>query len=154
LRNPWRFSFDRATGDLYLPDVGERDWEEVNFQPSNGNGGNNYGWNVYEGRHQYAELAPSSTIVLPVVEYNHDEGCAIIGGYVYRGVEMPGLQGAYLFADFCSGRVWAMYRDELEAWHSQQLLEIGELITSFGEDEAGELYITNYRGVILKLVPR
>jgi glucose/arabinose dehydrogenase len=153
LRNPWRFSFDRATGDLYLPDVGEREWEEINFQSSHSRGGENYGWNIYEGRHQFADQMPSSTIVLPAVEYAHDEGCAVIGGYVYRGTVMPGLQGAYLYADFCSGKVWAMYRDELEAWHSQQLFEIGDLITSFGQDEEGELYITNYRGVILKLIP-
>src|SRR5207249_5056930 len=100
LRNPWRFSFDRATNDLWIADVGQNAWEEVDFQPAESHGGENYGWSVLEGTHCYrpsSNCDPSGT-VLPVAEYNHDLGCSITGGYVYRGATFPELQGAYFYA--------------------------------------------------------
>ena len=110
LRNVWRFSFDRDTGDLYLADVGQNLWEEVNFQPADSNGGENYGWNVWEGTHPFAG-GSASDHVPPVFEYPHSLGCSVTGGYVYRGSAIPQLEAVYLFGDYCTGRVWAMYRD-------------------------------------------
>ena len=110
LRNPWRFSFDRVTGDLYIGDVGEANWEEVNIQPAYGSAGANYGWNRAEGAHCFSPNAGCDTsgITPPDVEYSHDLGCSITGGYVYRGTTQPSLAGDYLFADYCSGRIWVL----------------------------------------------
>ena len=146
LRNPWRFSFDRATGDLYIGDVGSVDFEEINFQPAGSDGGINYGWNITEGMHCKPLDLPCDTsgITYPVAEYKHADGCAVTGGYVYRGAAFPYLVGAYLYSDFCRAELWSLHRDATGAWVQTRLLGETELaISSFGEDEAGELYLTD-----------
>lgn len=151
LRNPWRYSFDRGTGDLYIGDVGQNAWEEVNFQPANP-GGQNYGWNVYEGTHPFGSgQLPGA--VMPFAEYNHDLGCSVTGGYVYRGANIPGLQGVYLYGDFCSGRIWSAYRDGSGAWQSSLFMDTDYRISSFGQDAAGELYVVDHGGRVLRIDP-
>ena len=110
LRNPWRFSFDRATGDLWIADVGQDTYEEVNFQPASSRGGENYGWNFMEGAHCYRSGCGMDGLALPVAEYSHAEGCSVTGGFVYRGRSFPGLRGIYIYADFCSGFIWGVER--------------------------------------------
>ena len=152
LRNVWRFSFDRLTGDMYLADVGQNLWEEISFQPADSRGGENYGWNVWEGSHRFAGgNAPDH--VPPVYEYSHRLGCSVTGGYVYRGRAIPALEAAYVFGDYCSGRIWALYRDAAMTWRGLVLLHTGIPISSFGEDEAGELYLVDYRGTIYRFDP-
>jgi len=154
LRNPWRFSFDRATGDLYIADVGQNEWEEVNFQPADSPGGENYGWNAYEGTHIYSGQQPSSEVVMPIAEYSHSTGgCSITGGYAYRGATLPALQGTYFYGDWCSGTLWAATPDGSGAWNASPALETGRQISSFGEDEAGELYLVDYGGAVLRFAP-
>ncbi len=152
-RNPWRFSFDRETGDLYIADVGQNEWEEVNFQPADSPGGENYGWNAYEGTHVYSGQQPSSEVVMPIAEYSHSTGgCSITGGYVYRGAAIPELRGTYFYGDWCSGTVWAATPDGSGNWNASPALESGRPISSFGEDEAGELYLVDYSGAVLRFV--
>jgi glucose/arabinose dehydrogenase len=152
-RNPWRFSFDRATGDMYIGEVGQNQWEEINFEPV-GTAGLNYGWNAYEATHEYSGAEPVSDVVFPVAEYSHSEGgCSVTGGYVYRGEAIPDLQGVYFYGDFCSGLVWYAYRTSEETWVSELWMETNTSISSFGEDVNGELYLVDYSGSILKLVP-
>ena len=151
LRNPWRISFDRETGDLWIGDVGQNKWEEINFQPASSPGGENYGWKVYEGSQVYSKgEAPGA--VFPVAEYSHEEtgGCSVTGGYRYRGQEIPSLVGTYLYADYCTGDMWGLRRVG-DAWQVQTLLLTEANITSFGEDQAGELYVVDQRGSILRL---
>jgi glucose/arabinose dehydrogenase len=144
LRNPWRFAFDRDTGDLYIADVGQALWEEVNFQPASSPGGENYGWNIMEGAHCFQSVTCDTTgLTLPVVEYDHSLGCSITGGVVYRGAAYPALRGAYLYADYCSGRIWSLKRDGV-AWEASLLLDTPYRITAFGEDEDGNVYLTHY----------
>ena len=143
LRNPWRFSFDLGTGDMYIGDVGQGSWEEIDHQPADSPGGVNYGWNIMEGNHCYAtpDCDPSG-LALPIAEYPHGAGdCTVIGGHVYRGSDFPALVGAYLFADYCSGRVWGLAVGEDS--EPRLLAETGLTISSFGEDEAGELYFVD-----------
>lgn len=150
VRNPWRFSFDSATGDLYLADVGQNAWEEVNFRPAAEAGGGNYGWDIMEGKHCY----PSGTscdqtgLILPVVEYplRQDGNCAVTGGYVYRGQAQPNLQGIYFYGDYCSGKLWGMAQSSDGAWQNRELNELDASISSFGVDEADELYLTDLSG--------
>ena len=156
LRNPWRFSFDRATGDLYIGDVGESRWEEVDYaSAADGAGrGINYGWSLMEGRH-CSRQGCEAGITLPVVEYSHSEGCSVTGGYVYRGAALPGLQGRYFYSDFCQGwvrsiRVKGGVAVEQTDWPA---LEPGGFVTSFGEDAAGELYLLTEEGGVYKIVP-
>ena len=154
LRNVWRFSFDRLTGDLYLGDVGQNRWEEINFQPADSAGGENYGWNVWEGTHPFAGgLAENH--VPPVFEYSHSQGngCSVTGGYVYRGESIPELEAAYIFGDYCSGKMWASYRDQDEQWRTVELLQTNMAISSFGEDESGEHYVVDYGGTIYRFDP-
>ena len=149
LRNVWRFSFDRATGDLYMADVGQNQWEEINFQPADSPGGENYGWNVWEGRHIFAGgSAPNH--VPPIHEYSRNMGCSVTGGLVYRGTALPDLNARYIFGDFCSGRIWAAWRDPDLTWQTQQLMNTNMAISSFGEDEAGELYVIDYDGTLYR----
>ena len=157
LRNPWRFSFDRATGDLYIADVGQNAWEEVNFEPP-GIGGLNYGWNIMEGKHCFqATTCDQSGLTLPVLEYANDANtCSVTGGYVYRGARIPDLQGHYFYADFCSGFVRSFRYEggqvtEETDWTSQ--LSTGGQVSSFGEDAAGELYIVTLSGSVYRIVP-
>jgi glucose/arabinose dehydrogenase len=151
LRNPWRFSFDRATGDLYVADVGQNQWEEVNFQPASSLGGENYGWNIYEASTRYSGASDPSNLVLPFAAYAHNQGCSVTGGYVYRGEALVDLQGVYFFGDWCTGIVWASYRDPNENWQTQIFTDTEYNISSFGEDEAGELYLVNHNGSVMQL---
>jgi glucose/arabinose dehydrogenase len=144
LRNPWRFSFDRVTGDLYIADVGQNQYEELNFQPARSKGGENYGWNRMEGNACYPEGEPcqQEELEMPVLVYSHQgSNCSITGGFVYRGSAFPAFQGIYFFADYCSGKVWTLCKT-LGGWQSALMLDTGMSISSFGEDEAGELYLT------------
>ena len=143
LRNPWRFSFDRATRDLWIGDVGQNTYEEVDFQPAASRGGENYGWNRMEGLHCYQVACQMQGLTLPVAEYPHTDGaCSVTGGFVYRGRLSPGLRGVYLYGDYCNGRIWGLERQG-NGWSSRQLLASGFNITTFGEDEAGEVYVAN-----------
>ncbi len=144
LRNPWRFSFDRETGDLWIADVGQNQWEEVNKQDADSAGGENYGWNIMEGGHCYQrETCSQEGLTLPLLEYDHSVGNSITGGYVYRGAALPELVGSYLFADFGNGNLWRA-AEEADDWTSELLQQTGMNISSFGEDEAGELYIVDF----------
>ena len=144
LRNVWRFSFDRRTNDLYMGDVGQSQWEEINYQPA-GVGGQNYGWNVFEGTRPYSGAAPPPNTTAPVAEYQHAGGhCSVTGGYVYRGNAVPTMKGAYIYGDFCSGQLWSTYRDASGIWQTNPLVDTPYMISSFGEDEDGELYLVHY----------
>ncbi len=151
LRNPWRFSFDSLTGDLYIGDVGQNSYEEIDFQPADDPGGENYGWFDYEGMHPYNGATAPDNMTLPVIEYPHIIGCAVTGGYVYRGQALPELQGIYFFGDYCTGRTWSLFRDAAGKWIVQPFKETGRTITSFGVDEQGELYLVDYKGAVLRL---
>ena len=145
LRNPWQFSFDRETGDMYIADVGQNYWEEINFEPA-GQSGQNYGWDLLEGTHCYpADVAECQLVgVPPVAEYDHSDGsCSITGIGVYRGETSTSLDGIYFNSDFCSGDVWGLTRDENDEWVYAELLDTSLLVTGSGEDEAGELYVTS-----------
>ena len=147
LRNTWRFSFDRLTGDLFISDVGQRSWEEVNFQPANSKGGENYGWRLMEGNHCYEPDANCNdgSLVLPILEYEHSLGnCSITGGYRYRGSKNPRLYGVYIYGDFCSGRIWGAVGDETGTWASTELIDTDFRISTFGEDESGEIYFAHW----------
>ncbi len=153
LRNPWRISFDRLTGDLYISDVGQDAMEEVNFQAAGAEGGANYGWNYFEGTRSFRGTPPEGArFEMPVIAYPLGEECSITGGYVYRGQDLPDWQGVYVYADFCSGRVWGAVREADGAFQTRELFRLEQGIASFGEDESGELYILNlYSGKILRL---
>ena len=154
LRNPWRFSFDRATGDLYIADVGQNSYEEIDFAPASSTGAENYGWKLMEGFSCFVEGSPdcnSLRFTDPIAVYGRDGGCSVTGGYVYRGAAHPALVGAYVFGDYCSGNVWTLRRDTSGTWQMTLQGEIDARITSFGEDEAGELYITDDAGRLLRL---
>lgn len=153
-RNPWRFSFDRQTGDLYIGDVGDGQYEEIDFQPASSSGGENYGWRCTEGAHEFnghLQECIGTTITLPAAEYSHELGCAVIGGRVYRGTLYPNLTGVYFYADFCSKRVWGLKYDGSQ-WRTQILLEGDTAPVSFGEDENGEIYLVSYNGNVYRLV--
>jgi glucose/arabinose dehydrogenase len=145
LRNPWRFSFDRATGDLYIADVGQDAFEEIDFQAAGSAGGRNYGWSILESFHPYRG-GDTAGLTPPVAEYPHTLGnCSVTGGYVYRGSSLPALSGVYLFGDYCTGNLWVLRRAG-DGWQSADWFGTGIRISSFGEDEAGELYVLDYRG--------
>ncbi|MGH2543840.1 MAG: PQQ-dependent sugar dehydrogenase, partial [Ardenticatenaceae bacterium] len=147
LRNPWRFTFDRATDDLYIADVGQNSWEEVNYQAASSSGGENYGWRCYEGNHPFnqAGCGPLNDYIFPVVEYSHSLGCSVTGGYVYRGALYPRMQGVYFYGDYCSGRIWGL-QNPGGGWQNTQLLDSSLSISSFGEDQVGNLYVTDLSG--------
>ncbi len=161
LRNPWRFSFDRATGDLYIADVGQDAWEEVDVQPASSPGGENYGWNTMEGLHCFSPPAGCSTagLTLPVVEYGHDPACSITGGFVYRGCRMPDLRGTYFYGDLCAGFIRTFQGiaegvAQNQGDRSAELTPDGAMLTTFGEDARGELYFTDYAaGTVFRIVP-
>ncbi len=154
LRNPWRFSFDRATGDMFIGDVGQDLWEEIDYIPANDASGLiNFGWNIYEGLHSYQGHTSGIPMIPPVAEYSHfgqDNGCAVSGGYVYRGQALPEWQGIYLFGDYCSGLVWGLIHPNGQ-WQATVLFKTGFNISSFGQDESGELYVANLQGAIYRL---
>jgi len=147
LRNPWRFSFDRASGDLYIGDVGQNRFEWVHYQPAGAGAGQNYGWPILEGSSCLRGTECDRTgLALPVAEYPHDLGCSVTGGYVYRGEREPLLRGAYLYGDYCSGRIWTLARDPAGRWVATEMLQANARISSFGEDERGEVYLTDLAG--------
>jgi hypothetical protein len=165
LRNPWRFSFDRLTGDLYLGDVGQSGFEEIDFQPASSTGGENYGWNIMEG-FSFSSISSLCTppcslipncsqagLTLPVSVYSHAQGdCSITGGMVYRGKVFKNMDGLYFYGDFCTGRIWGLRRNGT-AWDNTLLIDTPFQITSFGEDEAGQIYVTDFlTGSIYRIV--
>jgi glucose/arabinose dehydrogenase len=154
LRNPWRFSFDRVTGDLWSGDVGQGQWEEINVQLASSPGGENYGWDIMEGTHCYdADTCVQDGLTLPVAEYEHgDDGCSVTGGYVYRGSAWLSLTGVYLYGDYCSGRIWGLAKDALGQWQNVQLLDTDLQISSFGETEDGEVLVVDLGGAVYRLV--
>jgi glucose/arabinose dehydrogenase len=155
LRNPWRFSFDRETGDLWIGDVGQNAWEEIDRQPAGSRGGENYGWNVYEGTHLFVAnpAVKRSAVTMPVYQYGHGHGeCAVTGGYVYRGSAIPALRGAYVFADFCLGELMALRTvgGRIQAFRLGPTLPS---LSSFGQDANGELYALSLNGELDRIVP-
>jgi glucose/arabinose dehydrogenase len=152
LRNPWRFSFDRATGDLYIGDVGQNAIEEVDYAPAGTSGLLNFGWRVYEGRsaYQQGQLGPGA-LTMPIAQYSHDEGCSVSGGYVYRGKAVRAAAGRYFYGDYCSGTVWSLTaRGSAVSSPRREAFRVVEL-SSFGEDAAGELYLVSLSGSIYRL---
>jgi glucose/arabinose dehydrogenase len=152
LRNPWRFSWDRKTRDLYIADVGQGEWEEIDFIPWNSPGLENYGWDVYEGNEKYEDKSLSrGRLVQPVAVYSHDEGCSVTGGFVYRGSKVPAAVGRYFYGDYCSGRVWSLVVRNGKAQDVRREPFEVENLSSFGEDAAGELYFVAHGGTIYRL---
>jgi glucose/arabinose dehydrogenase len=153
LRNPWRFSFDRKTGALWAGDVGQNKWEEIDLIVKGGN----YGWRLFEVHAAYENPKGRGAreFVAPIATYSHGDngGCSVTGGYVYRGKAVPELQGQYLYADFCSGSVWALLADGKPQRHGQPIGKV-DGPSSFGEDQAGEVYVTSFTGGLFKLVPK
>ncbi len=147
LRNPWRFSFDAQTGDLYIADVGQAAWEEIDRQASDSSGGENYGWNVMEGRHCYGgDTCDQRPFRKPIAEYSHEGGrCSVTGGYVYRGSSQPQLNGVYVFADYCSGTLFTLQADE-GTTTPKVVAQTGLAISSFGVAENGEMYAVDVSG--------
>jgi glucose/arabinose dehydrogenase len=154
LRNPWRYSFDRETGELWIADVGQNAWEEIHVVDPRQAAGTHFGWKTMEGRHCFEPRTgcDPTGLDLPIWEYGHELGCSITGGYVYRGKRLPQLRGSYLFGDYCSGRIWALRR---ASSLSVELVSESQLaISSFGEDEAGELYVCDHlKGRIFRIDP-
>lgn len=154
-RNVWRFSFDALTGDMWMGDVGQGDWEEINLEPAN-SGGGNYGWRCYEGNDNFNTFNcdPANTMIFPILQYanSFSEGCSVTGGFVYRGCEMSGLYGHYVFADFCSGKFWSITPDGTQ-WNTVQIANLNDNnFSSFGEDMNGELYVVGHgNGVVSKI---
>jgi glucose/arabinose dehydrogenase len=144
LRNPWRYAFDWLTGNLFIADVGQNRYEEIHLQAA-GVGGQNYGWPIMEGLHCFPETrsCDRAGLDMPIAEYDHALGCSITGGYVYRGSVYPAAQGGYVYGDFCSGRIWALYLTDAGAWQQVQLLQTQLGISSFGEDDTGELFVVS-----------
>jgi glucose/arabinose dehydrogenase len=167
LRNPWRFSFDRLTGDLYIGDVGQNALEEIDFRAADSRGGENYGWNRYEANQPYKGDANTDGLTMPIHSYHHKENfffvekfvtrtahCSVTGGYVYRGTALPDLQGTYLYGDYCSGSIWTLRRAG-ETWRNTPFIATAFSISSFGEDAQGELYLSDWSGgAVWKLVAR
>jgi glucose/arabinose dehydrogenase len=156
LRNPWRFSWDRATGNLYIGDVGQNDWEEVDVRtPAQQRFLSNYGWRVWEGRSRYTlgqSVNPRGRLVFPILVYSHSVGCSITGGYVYRGKAVPAARGRYFYGDYCQGTIWSLrvVNEKLRGVRREPF-KVSNL-SSFGEDAAGELYAVGLSGELYKLI--
>ncbi|HFD13316.1 MAG TPA: hypothetical protein ENJ32_12750 [Crenotrichaceae bacterium] len=149
LRNPWRMSFDSVTGDLFIADVGQNNFEEVNFQPSNSTGGENYGWNIMEANQCFLSAdCNSNNLIPPIAAYDHSQGCSITGGQVYRGTDYPELAGRYLYGDFCTGRIWSLKKNQ-NNWDVEILRDSGNGMFTFGEDQKGNVYLAASDGVFL-----
>jgi len=154
LRNPWKFHFDRTTGDLYLPDVGQNHWEEINYQPADSSGGENYGWDFLMGTHCFPIEADACSAVgtLPVAEYSHELGCSVTGLGIYRGEDFANLDGIYFSGDYCSGRIWALTHNSGSQWQYSEALDTNLQLTGGGEGEDGAIYVTscncNYGGPV------
>ncbi len=157
LRNPWRFSFDDKTGDLWIGDVGENMWEEVDRQNASSSGGENYGWRCFEGKHSFDSSGCNAkkNYTFPLIDYSHaDSNCAVMGGFVYRGKLYPNMVGKYFFADYCSGDFKVLYKDNDE-WKKQNLLKADNSFVTFGEDKNKELYTANIvTGIVYHLVDK
>jgi glucose/arabinose dehydrogenase len=154
LRNPWRYSFDRETGDLWIGDVGQGVWEEIDVEPAGSGGGLNFGWDLLEGSFPFERGEDPGDTVLPVHEYRHQQGgCAVTGGYVYRGSAIPDLVGAYVFGDFCLGRLEAFVLEGGRAAGHRDLGVGVRNLASFGEDAEGELYVLSLDGPVFRVVP-
>jgi glucose/arabinose dehydrogenase len=149
IRNPWTFSFDRKTGDMYIADIGQNHWEEINFQPASSKGGENYGWKFMCGSHTFPiedDKTNPRVGILPIAEYSHvDQGICVVGLGVYRGKDFPNLDGTYFTADWGSGKVWGVQKDAAGKWLMEELLDLDTALkpTSGGEDEAGNIYVTH-----------
>jgi glucose/arabinose dehydrogenase len=154
LRNPWRFTFDPVYHDLYIADVGQALWEEVNYLPADSPAGPNFGWDYREGLHSYEGTPPGDLpLIDPVTEYSHSLGCSVSGGAVYRGAMLE-WQGIYLYGDFCSGTVWGLFESPSGEWQNEPLFQFDRRITAIDQDEAGEIYLLDLLGTILKLTPQ
>ena len=161
LRNPWRFSFDRDTGDVYIGDVGQDCFEEVDYQPASSPGGENYGWRLMEGFHQFDPnnmancnqplIAPPG-LTLPITDYMHPTGEAVIGGYVYRGSQFPQMHGVYFYGDDATGKLWAIQQVTPSHWTGSLMDSTSLAISSFGEDESGALYVVDLNGGVYKII--
>lgn len=150
LRNPWRWSFDRETGDLWVADVGQNAWEEINLIRGPGN----FGWNGKEGTHCYeSSNCNNPEFIDPVLEYGHDLGCSVTGGYVYRGNAIPALQGSYLFSDFCSGTLWVASKNAQDQYTMTELLSTGLNVASFAQSNEGEIFVIGLEGELHQLLP-
>lgn len=159
LRNPWRIAFDPHTADMYIADVGQNRWEELNFVPADSTAPKNFGWNFYEGNHPYRDDISGEIpdLVMPVFEYSHSEGCSITGGEVYRGDTLVAWHGVYLFGDYCEGKVWGLLMPQGEDppgedWMVELLFDEASLISAFGQDSLGNLYLVDHRGALYRLV--
>jgi len=154
LRNPWRFSFDRANGDLYIGDVGQGEWEEIDYVARANNGLRNFGWNVYEGNERFSDnpLNPAGRLTMPVQVYSHSLGCSVTGGFVYRGTAVPSARGRYFYGDYCSGRMWSLKISDGRASAVRQESQRLPELSSFGEDPRGELYAVTLTGRLYRLV--
>ena len=150
LRNPWRIAFDKLSGDLFVADVGQKQWEEINFQASDSPGGENYGWNLREGAHRYADGEAAWTD--PVTEYDHGLGCSVTGGEVVRDPRLPLWSGLYLYGDYCTGRIWGLLGNQ-QGWSNQLLYESNFTLSSFGQDSSGRIYLVDHDGGIYRLDP-
>jgi glucose/arabinose dehydrogenase len=152
LRNPWRYSFDRRTGDLYIGDVGQNSWEEVDFTPRRSPGLENYGWDVYEGRSRFEDKSPSTgRLVFPIVVYPLGGHCAVIGGFVYRGSAVPGARGRYFYGDNCSGALWSLRVVSGRARSVRRERMTLQGLSGFGEGNRGELYAVTLGGQLYQL---
>jgi len=153
LRNPWRFSFDSKTADLFISDVGQNKWEEINFQPASSKGGENYGWRLLEGFHTFNNDNQTNinSLTMPVMEYGRDGGCSVTGGYVYRGDQFKVLDGTYFFGDFCTGTIWGL-RNRNGEWEYAEFLKTDHMFSSFGVDKSGNIYVIDFKsGDIYKI---
>jgi glucose/arabinose dehydrogenase len=152
LRNPWRFSFDSLNGDLYIADVGENKWEEINYLPAGTPAGANFGWNFFEGEQPYRGTPPKGLdLTFPIWVYDHSWGCSVTGGYVYRGKSIPEFFGVYVYGDYCTGNIWGLLQNPDGSWQNKLLFELPAYITSFGQDEAGEIYLVSITGDVYRL---
>ncbi len=168
LRNPWGFAFDKQTGDLYIPDVGNITIEEVNYQPADSAGGENYGWRITEGSICFEQwgcvkgepcevehwICSAEGQTSPVTEYNHEVGCAVVGGAVYRGPALPQLQGVFLFADFCRGQIWGLRGGSQGKWHSSLLIKASLPVSAIGEDQDGNVYVIGYQDGVISMITK
>jgi glucose/arabinose dehydrogenase len=155
LRNPWRFTFDRTTGDLFIADVGQDLWEEVDFQPATSIGGENYGWRRMEGTHCFnpSTNCQDPSFTMPILEYGHvNRQCSITGGYRYHGAKYPGMHDIYFYGDYCSGTIWGATQQSNGTWTSKSMLSTSLAITSFGEDANGELYVADLNGSVYQII--
>jgi glucose/arabinose dehydrogenase len=153
LRNPWRFAWDRKTGDLWIADVGQNQWEEIDFVAGGRAAGLNFGWNRLEGTHEFSGQAPPNAVA-PIFEYSHDGGgCSVSGGYVYRGSKIPALDGAYVFSDYCDSTLHAIVQQEGKVGEQRDLGVKGRQVTAFGEGQDGELYVLSQGDGLQRIDP-